>query len=101
MLDFWVDHNCSITVSYDKDEIEGIVDWLMDNWDDYVGVSFLPRVDPTKTAEDLGYPYLPQEVVTREEYERYVGDLLSVDIDTDSELELTAADCEGGVCPVR
>ena len=28
---------------------------MMRHWESFVGVSFLPRVDPTKTAEDLGY----------------------------------------------
>ena len=34
----------------------------------YIATAFLPRPDPTKTAADLGHPYLPQEVVTAEQY---------------------------------
>src|SRR5690606_17396350 len=56
----YVDHNCSITISYSPDEVDDIVKWLDENWDDYVGVSFIYRNDPTKTAADLGYLYLPQ-----------------------------------------
>jgi ribonucleoside-triphosphate reductase len=44
-----------------------------------VGVSFLYRADPSKTAEDLGYKYLPQEVVTKEKFEAYVATLKPVD----------------------
>jgi len=33
----------------------------------------------TKTAKDLGYLYLPQEIVTKEEYNKYVEGLLSGD----------------------
>jgi ribonucleoside-triphosphate reductase len=54
-------------------EIPGIIDWIYANWDTYVGVSFLFCNDPTKTAADLGYAYLPQEVVTKETYDDYVG----------------------------
>ena len=52
-----------------------IIDWLLNNWDCYVGVSFLFRNDPTKNAEDLGYAYLPQEVTTKEAYDAYVSQL--------------------------
>jgi adenosylcobalamin-dependent ribonucleoside-triphosphate reductase len=98
----YVDHNCSITVSYDESEVPAIIDWLTENWDDYVGVSFIYRNDPTKTAEDLGYPYLPQEVKTREEFDAYVSGLLPVDLDgTDSFDELSQDDCASGACPVR
>ena len=58
--------NVSNTISYSPDEVPAIIDWLLANWDIYVGVSFLYRADPSKTAADLGYLYLPQEVVTRE-----------------------------------
>jgi ribonucleoside-triphosphate reductase len=80
-------------------EVPAIVDWLMHNWDYYVGVSFLPRMDPTKTAADLGYPYLPQEVVTREVYDAYVKRLRPFDVDGGDMLE--EPDCATGACPVR
>lgn len=102
LMQNYVDHNCSVTISYDVNEIPEIIDWLMDNWDVYVGVSWLFRNDPTKTAEDLGYPYLPQEVVTREKYNAYVSRLLPVDFTgADSLDELTDSECSTGACPVR
>ncbi len=98
----WTDHNTSVTISYDVDEIPQIIGWLLRNWDDYVGVSFIFRNDPTKTAKDLGYEYLPQEVVTKEVYQAYVETLEDVDIDSaNSHEELEAEDCAGGVCPIR
>ncbi len=42
-------------------------------------VSFLFRNDPTKNAEDLGYAYLPQEVVTKEAFDAYVAKLKEID----------------------
>ena len=99
---FYCDHNVSNTISYDKDEVPFIIDWLLENWDSYVAVSFLFRADPTKNAKDLGYAYLPQEVVTKEEYDRYVNHLLPVDFDiVKSYEELDDDGCSTGACPIK
>jgi ribonucleoside-triphosphate reductase (formate) len=98
----WCEQNVSNTISYDPSEIPAIIDWLMDNWDCYVGVSFLFRNDPTKNAEDLGYAYLPQEVVTKEVYEAYASTLKEIDY---SGIEMRdddyAESCATGTCPIR
>lgn len=102
LMTHYVDHNCSITVSYSPDEVPDIVNWLYENWDYYVGVSWLLRTDPTKSAADLGYLYLPQEVVTKEQYEEYASQLKPIDIDKANSFdEINAEECVGGVCPVR
>lgn len=104
VMDNYVDHNCSITVSYDPTEVPGIVDWFMENWGSFVGVSFIYRNDPTKTAQDLGYSYLPQEVVDEKTFRAYEQQLSAIDWNsfTMSELEIDAgADCATGACPVR
>lgn len=94
--------NVSNTISYSPEEVPEIVEWLLNNWDVYVGVSFLYRADPSKSAEDLGYLYLPQEVVTKEKYDDYVAKLSAVDLDgTDSDLEIESQECAGGACPVK
>ena len=99
----WCQQNVSATISYSVDEVPAIVDWLMENWDNYVGVSFLFRADPTKTAKDLGYLYLPQEVVTKEEYEAYVANIqpLVLDQDANSFDDFQGDECAGGACPIR
>lgn len=102
LMDNYVDHNCSITISYDREEVPGIAAWLHKNWDSYVGVSFVFRTDPTVRAEDLGYPYLPQEVVTHDEWLEYSAKLLPVDLDNvGGDYQLEVDECEGGMCPVR
>jgi len=101
LMNHYVDHNCSITVSYHDQEVPAIIRWLLDNWDSYVGVSFMPRIDPTVSAADIGYAYLPQEVVTKERYEQYVDSLQPVFIDEDTGSALVDEDCENGFCPVR
>ena len=128
LMDNYCQQNVSCTISYSLDETDEIVKWLHSNWDSYVAVSFLFRNDPSKTAKDLGYPYLPQEVTTKEEYEAYVRNLLPLDIDSvvqpkaievkpqvkevvalvnetadtsDTVFEIQDMDCATGTCPVR
>lgn len=98
----YVDHNASNTIYYLPEEKDSIVDWLLENWDIYVGVSFLFKQDPTMSAKDLGFNYLPQECVTEERYNNYISKLLPVDLnDTESFEELTDDECVSGVCPVK
>lgn len=102
LMQHYVDHNCSITISYDESEVPAIIDWLLENWDTYVGVSFIYRNDTTKTAEDLGYLYLPQEIVTKERYYAYVNNLRDIDLDAGNTLiELEQEACATGACPIR
>jgi len=98
----WTQQNTSVTISYDPSEVEGIKNWLLNNWDCYVGVSFLFRSDPTKTAKDLGYLYLPQEVVDEQTYQEYIQNLLPVDINNANSFdEIVQDDCSTGVCPIK
>ena len=103
VMDNYVDHNASITVYYSPDEVPDIVDWLMANWDSYVGVSFIYRQSPLKTAADLGYNYLPQTLVDEDTYKAYADKLLPVYLSDDASSEMLAdsMECAGGACPVR
>jgi len=102
LMENWCQQNVSATISYSVDEVDDIVDWLMDNWNVYVGVSFLFRADPTKTAKDLGYLYLPQEVVTKAVFDEYVSRIQPLEIDkANSFEEIQGEDCSTGACPIR
>ena len=101
VMDHFCEQNQSITVSYSPDEVPAMVDWLWDNWGSYIGVSFLFRNDPTKTAADLGYQYLPQEVVTKQVYDAYVKDLKPIEIDAAEGKGDLEDDCQNGMCPIR
>jgi adenosylcobalamin-dependent ribonucleoside-triphosphate reductase len=68
----WCEQNVANTISYDQAEVPAIIDWLLENWDGYVGVSFALRTDPT---EENG----TQEVVSRETYDAYVSRLSEID----------------------
>lgn len=99
----WCQQNVSNTISYSPEEVSEIIDWLLTNWEHYVGVSFLYRMDATKTAQDLGYLYLPQEVCTKEAYDEYVKDIVEVDfrgIKDSKDNEMETLECSGGSCPV-
>jgi adenosylcobalamin-dependent ribonucleoside-triphosphate reductase len=100
----WCEQNVSNTISYDIEEIPQILDWFMEHWDTYVGVSFLYRNDPSKNAKDLGYAYLPQEVVTKVQFETYIKQLKPVEfgnVDVEDDLIDDLTGCAGGACPVR
>ena len=102
LMQTWCQQNVSATISYSVEEVPAIVDWLLENWDNYVGVSFLFRADPTMTAKDLGYLYLPQEVVTKEVYEAYAAIIQPIELDKSNDIDAPIEDdCVGGVCPVR
>lgn len=102
LMQNWCQQNVSATISYDVSEVGDIISWLLDNWDSYVGVSFLFRADPTKTAKDLGYLYLPQEVISKEKYDEYVARLQPIDINKANDVDAVLIDdCASGACPIR
>lgn len=99
---YYCDQNVSNTISYDKNEVPSIIDWLLEHWDSYVAVSFLFRTDPTKNARDLGFDYLPQEVVTKGVYQTYLDQLLPVNFDkVHTYDELEDDECATGACPIK
>jgi ribonucleoside-triphosphate reductase len=98
----WTQQNTSVTISYDPTEVPAIIDWLLDNWDCYVGVSFIYRTDPTKTAKDLGYLYLPQEVVDEQTFRNYIHQLTPVSLENANSFdEIMGEDCATGACPIK
>lgn len=103
VLTHYADHNVSNTISYSPDEVPAIVDWLDANWDDYIGVSFLFRTDPLKTPADLGFAYLPQEVVSEATYLQYVEGIRPLELVGGAEETLLedGLECSSGVCPIR
>ena len=96
-----MDHNCSITVHVRDHEWDQVEQWVWDNWDDVVALSFL-------SYDDSFYELLPYEAITREEYESrkaamrpFNPSLLAKYEHEEMELDIGASDCANGVCPVR
>lgn len=102
LMEAWVDHNASNTIYVAEEDIPEVIDLLLDNWDNYVAVSFLAK-------NNTSYPQMPFEEITQDQYEAMVQsqpDLSRLsEILTQLEAEMTAVDdlegCESGYCPVR
>lgn len=104
VMQHYTDHNVSITVNFERHEIPEIAQWIYENWDHYVGISFL-RKDASV------YPLQPLEAITEEQYK--VAKLLMPDlsrlketVDSIERGDYQATDdpdpsCATGVCPVR
>ena len=97
----YVDHNCSVTIHVRNDEWEAVEQWVWDNWDDIVALSFL-------SYDDSFYELMPYEAIDEAEYERrktamrpFNPSLLSRYEHEETELDIGASDCANGVCPVR
>ncbi|WP_373215300.1 ribonucleoside-triphosphate reductase, adenosylcobalamin-dependent [Ruminococcus sp. 5_1_39BFAA] len=100
-MKYYVDHNCSITVHVRENEWDQVEDWVWENWDDVVALSFL-------SYDDNFYELLPYEEISKEEYEKrkaalrpFNPSLLSKYEYDETELDIGDSECVNGVCPVR
>ena len=100
-MEHYVDHNCSITVHVREGEWSEACQWVWDNWDDVVGVTFI-------SYDDSFYELLPYEEISKEEYEKraaamkpFIPSLISKYEREETELDVGDEGCETGVCPVR
>ena len=101
-MENYTDHNTSITVSCREHEWDGVIDWLHENWDSVIGISFLP-------LDDSFYQLLPYESITEEEYNTRVQNMKPFDQDLLLKYEtsmmedddITDDACASGACPVR
>ena len=97
---YWTNHNSSITVHVKDDEWEAVEEWMYQNWDKVLSVSFI-------SYNDSFYQQLPYEDITEEQYKE-----LSKNIQPFNQTLLTKyeskemeedldSDCDSGVCAVR
>ena len=100
-MEHYVDHNCSITVHVRDNEWDEVEQWVWDNWDDVVALSFL-------SYDDSFYELMPYEAIDEAEYERrraamkpFNPSLLSRYEREETELDLGDPECAGGACPIR
>lgn len=97
----YVDHNCSITVHVRDHEWDAVEEWVWNNWDDTVALSFL-------SFEDNFYELLPYEAIGEKEYQDrvaamrpFVPSLISKYEKEELDYDIGNDGCENGVCPVR
>ncbi|MEG0908730.1 MAG: ribonucleoside-triphosphate reductase, adenosylcobalamin-dependent [Bacilli bacterium] len=101
-MKYYTDHNTSITVSCRDHEWDAVVEWLHENWDDVIGISFL-------ALDDSFYQLLPYESISEEEYNERVKNMKEFDqkilekfeTSLNADDDVTDADCASGACPVR
>jgi len=100
-MENYVEHNASNTISVKNDEWDGVVQWVYDNWDTVIGLTFI-------SLDDSFYQLLPYEAITEEEYNRRVADmkpfvpsLISKYEVEEMELDIGNESCASGSCPVR
>lgn len=96
----WSDHNSSITVHVREHEWEDVTQWLYDNFDYVVGITFLPLMEET-------YPLLPYETTSREDYEERIRQVKPINYellaryDNNEQHDIIDAECDTGACPIR
>lgn len=97
----YVEHNCSITVHVRDEEWDEVEEWVWENWDDTVALSFL-------SFDDSFYELLPFEEISEEEYQErvaamkpFIPSLISKYEKEEVEYDIGNEGCEAGVCPIR
>ncbi|MBK5261892.1 MAG: ribonucleoside-triphosphate reductase, adenosylcobalamin-dependent, partial [Peptostreptococcaceae bacterium] len=83
-----------------ENEWEAVEEWLWNNWDDCIALSFLPY-------NDSFYEMLPYEAISKEEYEKRVSEMKPFVPSLLKQFELGEdnreldSECSNGICPVR
>jgi ribonucleoside-diphosphate reductase alpha chain/ribonucleoside-triphosphate reductase len=100
-MEYYVDHNVSITVHVRNNEWNDVEEWLWENWDDVVAITFL-------ALDDNFYELLPYEAIGEEEYNEKVkvlspfrASLISKYEKQKTEFDIGNDGCETGICPIR
>ena len=99
-MENYVDHNASITVSVRPNEWEEVEEWVYQNWDSCIGITFL-------SLDDSYYQLLPYEAITPEEYETRRGNMTDFDpfilnkFENGQEHEADNSECITGACPIK
>lgn len=101
-MEYYVDHNASITVTVRDNEWDDVEEWLWNNWDSCVAISFL-------SLDDSYYPLLPFESCTEEEYINRFNSMKPFDPELIKKYETTQIEidvendptCATGACGVR
>jgi len=100
-MEEYVEHNASVTINVQDHEWEEVEQWVWDNWDVIIGITFI-------SLGTTYYAHMPEERISPEEYEQradymakhpFNPDILNYYEDgLDKELDM---DCAGGVCAPR
>jgi len=98
---YYTEHNPSVTISYKESEKEELLSWILEHKDWIGGMSFLP-------AFDAHYDQMPNEEITKEQYEKLIAEFPTIDFgkitdyekydQTTASMELS---CSSGACTIE
>lgn len=100
-MQHYVQGNASNTISVRNHEWEEVIQWVYDNWDTVVGITFI-------SLDDSFYQLLPYEAISEEEYNKrvalmkpFIPSLISKYEIEEIELDTGNTECTNGLCPIR
>ena len=101
-MQYYVDGNASNTIHVREHEWEDVEQWIWDNWDEFVGVSFL-------SLDDSFYQLLPYESITEEHYNKLKENLpdfnpellRKYEVEQMDDDDLIDDECASGACGIR
>lgn len=103
MMEHYVDHNASCTLTIGEDEWEEMEKLVYENFDSVVACAFLPKYTDA-------YPQMPYEEITKEVYEEmmktfpdltHLPELVNMYERDEFEEDELEAECAGGACPIK
>lgn len=97
----YADHNVSTTISVRENEWAGVEKTIWNNWNSFVGVSFI-------SLDDHTYYLAPYEAITEKQYKKLKAKMKLFDVSLLQEIENSYTDtdildseCASGACPIR
>ena len=99
-MEHYVDHNASNTIHVRDDEWDDVTQWVYDNWDSVIGITFI-------SLDNSFFKLLPYEACSKEEYEARKEKMkpfnpeLLLKYEFREDFDVVDDDCVGGACPVR
>lgn len=91
----WSDNSVSCTVTYKREDLEEIKEYLIKNYsDNFKTLSFL-------LYKDHGFKQAPYETISKEQYEEMIKNVTPITSIEIKETDYDLKDCDNGACPIK